>query len=476
MAGFPFSILVSLLIGVGVTSLLRRRAPKGVAEGTLTLCISWAVGHGLTSCLLFLWLLVYGSVARAYVLLEVVVAAALMIALLRGEKSRQPPKIDLHPRPFVGGSWWVGGAFTIACLAMIAAVSAVAIQFPHGGWDTWAIYGGRARAIFRGGPAWRDAFSPLLAWSHPGYPLLHPLSLVRAWIYCGREVVSVPTITTVMLTGATISLLVSALSVLRGRVQGWLGGLVLLTSTTLLLIGGSGLSDMPLVFLCLATVVLLALWRERGGDAHLVLAGITAGLAAWTKNEGLLFVVAVTASVIAVSIHAEGVRAAVRRVGALAAGLLPVLTVVMLFKTLVAPPSELVSAMMSESALEKLADAGRYRYLLRELTRHAVPDGSRALLAALLAAYLACMGRGRVRAGAGPGAIALLPWFAGYMIVYLTTPYDLPWHFQTSIDRILLQMWPCFVLVFFLYVARPLERTMNDERLLAHAPSLQEQG
>jgi hypothetical protein len=148
---------------------------------------------------------------------------------------------------------------------------------------------------------------------------------------------------------------------------------------------------------------------------------------------------------------------------AFAAGLLPVLVVVVLFKTLIAPPSELVSAMFDESAQEKLLDAGRYRYLLRELPLRMFPGGARILLAALLIVYLTVVGRARLRRGAEPGALTLVPWFAGYMAVYLTTPYDLAWHFENSIDRILLHMWPCFVLVFFLYAAEANDET-NDER------------
>jgi hypothetical protein len=32
--------------------------------------------------------------------------------------------------------------------------------------------------------------------------------------------------------------------------------------------------------------------------------------------------------------------------------------------------------------------------------------------------------------------------------VYVVTPLDLPWHLGNSLGRVLLQIWPCFVMLF----------------------------
>jgi hypothetical protein len=45
---------------------------------------------------------------------------------------------------------------------------------------------------------------------------------------------------------------------------------------------------------------------------------------------------------------------------------------------------------------------------------------------------------------------------AGYYFVYLTTPVDLKWHLESSLDRVLLQLWPSILLTLGL-ISRPAE-------------------
>jgi hypothetical protein len=37
-----------------------------------------------------------------------------------------------------------------------------------------------------------------------------------------------------------------------------------------------------------------------------------------------------------------------------------------------------------------------------------------------------------------------------YYFVYVLTPFDISWHISTSIDRLLVQLWPSLVLTAFL--------------------------
>ena len=36
-----------------------------------------------------------------------------------------------------------------------------------------------------------------------------------------------------------------------------------------------------------------------------------------------------------------------------------------------------------------------------------------------------------------------------YYFVYVTTPFDISWHVSSSIDRLLVQLWPALVLAVF---------------------------
>jgi hypothetical protein len=41
----------------------------------------------------------------------------------------------------------------------------------------------------------------------------------------------------------------------------------------------------------------------------------------------------------------------------------------------------------------------------------------------------------------------------GLYFVFILTPKDLEWHFRAACDRLILQLWPAVLMVFFLFVA-----------------------
>src|ERR1019366_8764917 len=93
---------------------------------------------------------------------------------------------------------------------------------------------------------------------------------------------------------ATVGLLVAATMRLRAPVIALVGGLVLLGTPFFVTFASNEHADIPLGFFMLATLVLIALGGRASEAWGLpALAGLTAGLAAWTKNEGLLFAVVI---------------------------------------------------------------------------------------------------------------------------------------------------------------------------------------
>ena len=87
----------------------------------------------------------------------------------------------------------LAAAFMIALVAALYSAIMRTLAHPHGdGWDAFAIWNLHARFLFRGGPHWRDAFTPLLPWSHPDYPLLLPGAIAHFWTYLGHDDPRVP--------------------------------------------------------------------------------------------------------------------------------------------------------------------------------------------------------------------------------------------------------------------------------------------
>jgi hypothetical protein len=42
-----------------------------------------------------------------------------------------------------------------------------------------------------------------------------------------------------------------------------------------------------------------------------------------------------------------------------------------------------------------------------------------------------------------------------YFAVYLITPHDLDWHLMTSLNRLLLQLWPTIIFITFMAARTP---------------------
>ena len=185
----------------------------------------------------------------------------------------------------------------------------------------------------------------------------------------------------------------------------------------------------------------------------LSLAGLTAGFAAWTKNEGMLFVLAAVAGLAATTLIRRGLRDSARTLGLFAIGLLPVLLVILYFKAHYAPPNDLFGSHDPGPFIARLTDPHRYALIARAFGNELLRWGNG--LTAVFVVYLVARGAKSDRplptfVSAGFIALALL--FVGYFFVYVLTPMDLSWHLATSLERLLLQMWPTFLFLLFLVI------------------------
>jgi len=362
-------------------------------------------------------------------------------------------------------------AFTIAVCVALYSVALRTIAHPHGdGWDAFAIWNLHARFLFLGGANWRNGFSALIPWSHPDYPLLVPSALAHFWTYLSNESSAVPASISFVFTIGTLALLYSSLDQIRGRNSAMMATLALASTPFFIEQGSAQYADVPLSFFFLSTVVLLCLHQRQNSSSIglAVLAGVAAGFAAWTKNEGLLFLVAALISQVVgairrqrhdVELNFDGVHTPVTQWKKLAAfflGSMPLLLLVLWFKDSVAQPGDLF--LSPASMLEKLLSPGRYLAVLswyfREFFRFGhwwIVPGT--VLLAIL--YLAAGVKGPP--GEKPDfyapTLTLTLTLAGYFVIYLITPYDIYWHLRFSLSRLFLQVWPSVLFLFFTSVS-----------------------
>ncbi|HUR58016.1 MAG TPA: glycosyltransferase family 39 protein [Opitutaceae bacterium] len=426
----------------------------------LVLPLGLLAGFGATSGIFFAVSLVSGRPAAVGASAECLVGVVLLTWLARRGANAPRPVV-----PSRSGSWLhlaVGAVFFQAVVVSLVVAWRSYIAEPFGGGDAWAIWNMHARFMLRGGTAWPDLLaSPQINWSHPDYPRLVSGSVARVWGWAGNEAPCIAALISALFAAATVGVLMASVARLRGRLAALAGGLILVGTPFFVTFAANEHADIPLAAYMLAAVALALLVEgsaeARGGWA---LAGIFTGLAAWTKNEGLLFAVVFGAVWIGRQVRRGGRRA----IGFLVLGILPALLLVGGFKLLLAPTNDLVGATVG-SRLGQAFDVARHRLLLASLWRDVRAFGEWALIP-FLPMLLPFLSGARVRRVAGgrlvPVVAALM--LAGYYGVYLLTPMELGGHINSSLVRLLLQLWPLALLAWCL--ALP----WTDEEVVAPPP------
>lgn len=456
-------IVVAAFIGFLLVRALTPLASRW-AGLVLHLALGTGLGMGLTSTVFFL-LLLCGAATPAGVMIAdgiLLVGAAVLF-----RRSRPAGKL-LQAEPGFSWNWVLGAAFAAGLVLFLVSFADTSQAAPNGEWDAWSLWNLRAKFLASGGETWKYAVSPLLGRTHPDYPLMLSAFIARCWVYSGDTTPAVPIATALLFSLATIGVLVSGLAILRSFSMAWLAGLVLLSGLSYVAQGPAQYADVPLSFLLIGTLVLIAVSEKLpSGRGALALAGFSASLAAWTKNEGVVFL----GLVLIVVVTQRWRTGRLRDAGILLSAAVPVALLTMWFKLLLAPSSD---PLVHQALLGKLADPSRYAQVAtafaKELRELGALPGHPLILIALLAFVLRFSSgepeRRTARAFAAILGILLAAAFAAYVI----TPYDLAWHLGTSLVRLYAQVWPGALLALFLVLRRPEELAIGPSRGRKAAP------
>ena len=184
-----------------------------------------------------------------------------------------------------------------------------------------------------------------------------------------------------------------------------------------------------------------------------------AGCAAGTKREGILFVIAL---VLARSVALASTRQGSRLPGELArfaAGAAPMLAVLAFFKFGYAPATDLISAHAHGEISSRLSDMSRWMTTAAGFLKHGFFTGGMIVPAiVVLAAYAYLVGfdrHSRLRPALYTIAGAIVLMLVGDFVVYAVLSNDIDWQISTSLDRVLMQLWPAALMAFFIAVRKP---------------------
>ena len=421
------SLSVAWLLGMLLVDALAGAADRRAGDAALRLALGALLGLGVTS-VIYCGLSLMAD--RPVPGCGAVEAAAIAWLAWRGS-GRCTPAAAAPAR----AAWtWPQVLLGSLCAQAVVVGGVVAWRAwaaaPWGGWDGWAIWNMHARLLARGGTDWPALLAaPQLSWTHPDYPRLVSASVARVWAWTGAESPAAAGLVSAAFAAALLGVLVAGLNVLRGRIAAATGGLLLVGTPFFVTFATNEHADIPFAAYALAAVVCgLRGWTRP--------AALCAGLAAWTKNEGLLF-----AAVFGLVLLATRPRQNTGVIlGALALGLLPVVG----FKLGLAPANDLIGPTLAPR-LAHLVDPARHAAILAGLGRDLRQFGEWTVLPYFAMALGIVVWR---RAPPVPRRVPLVITLmaAGYYVIYLLSPHDLAWHLDTSLVRLLLQLWPLVIL------------------------------
>jgi hypothetical protein len=427
----------------------------------LTISLGAGLGLGITSAIIFLWLACIGPPGSYYFTAELSLAVMLaLFAFYRIHYSVYSIHRDsgLNCEAIPGTIVWLRNIFLFLMLVSVGSfLLKTFLQDPHGIWDAVDTWNYRARWLFRGGPNWSYAFS-LRAKDGLDYPLLITASVFRMWQILGKDPIGIPILIAGIFTFGSYLILFSSLAVLRGRNQGYLAAIFLFASTQFFNIGTYQYADVPLAFFILSTVILFSL-KDRYPEISspiVFLAGLTVSCAAWTKNEGQLFLALVIFIYFIGQLGKKEWLKTLKEFIGFTLGLAPVLGTLFYFKLNFA----LENAHINDNTFEQLGtylfDIDRYilvgtRWINKFFTFN---DG----IIWLMAVYFFFSGLDRadlIKKRLLSPTILLLLMMCGYFFVYITFPGNPRDLLSASLRRIIIQLWPTWVFLYFYCVQGP---------------------
>ncbi len=442
--------LIAAAGGALAFAVLRRHGWDAGASVAAAVALAPGVGFGLLSLSFFFWVFAgFAAPGRGTLIaLTVALAAALAAPVVGRVDPVERPSDARRPRAVLLLALLLAGV----CLGLLLWTLPQASEAqPFGGWDAWAIWNVRSLQLYRAAAGDHGRVIGELKHGHPDYPLLLPGALAAQYCLLGREDLAIPQVTGLIFGLAAGAALFAALRRLGSTLGGVAAVAVLWSTPAFWRWVFAQYADIPLGYLLLVAASALASQLEAGARHRLppVLAGFCLGLLTWTKNEGLVLAVVLAAAFAAVlaatSRPLATALATVRRLPWMAAGALPALIALILFKSFWSPVNE--TARFISRAPQTLADPDRWRPVLTAFWEQLNPWTGAAMWGLLWPFVAVCAvvyWRRRAVCGAPvhffSAALALI--WAAWLVVYVCTPADQVWHLNSSLPRLMLQVMP----------------------------------
>jgi len=433
---------------------LLSRVPVSPWLGSVLIALA---GLYFASVTYFLSLAAFGAprlgLAAAEIVPVVVILGAGLVWRRRQIARSFHPAADGHSSAAATG---LPSTATLALAAGLAALYSVgfvirSLKAPQGYLDAIVTWNRGARFLYRDKDHWVNNFDVLVGQFQPDYPLFLQSTIARVWTYLGTDSVVIPAVAAYVFAALSASLLYLALSHLRGRTAAAFALCLLLGSTTFIKSAYDQVADVPIATFILAAMVVLALGERHGLSraTRWALAGAFAGGAAWTKNEGSLFVVALGIGLFFSAGRPWFRRDTIRALFGYLCGAAITLIPVFVLKLVYAPPGYLAAGDLN-AVIARMSSGARFLDVLSFMSNQILGLGSLVFAVLVVLALLGGMDRNSAqRETLSTGILTLAALLIGYYLFYMVSPFPLEWHIGTSFGRLLMQLLPAILFLFF---------------------------
>jgi hypothetical protein len=410
-------------------------------------------GLGLRGVLFFFWIIAFPNFVNRYIWLEVFLSVLFMGLFIRKLMNQWDEikklrfktllKLDRYQLVFI-----VFFAVNFISFLMFMLMN------PMGNFDAYSIWNLKAKAIFLN-PHDLSAvlYHPTTLFFHSDYPLLLPMIVSQQWFSIGAITTRVPILLAIVFSFLTLMLVFEGVRILRDSSQALFASILLLGAPFLVQFGTSQASEMPLAAFLLASIIFVMMYFRKKNWQYAWLAGIMAGFAAWTKNEGIMYFLILGGSIGIITFFTTR-KQLIANITVWIGGAIIPLAALLTFKTVFSPESEFFAG----SPIGFLLIGERYWIIFTNMVNQLFHWGGWSL--PLLFGYILYLliNKRTIKEGYEKLQIMYIGIFvvfalAGFFLTYLITPYPLEWQITYSIDRLFFQFYPVFILGMMLYTS-----------------------
>lgn len=428
MLGFLLGLLLTLVPGYLAVSVIEREM-----ELRFRLLFAIPMGFAINSVLYFIYLYFNVNNFKIFVFCESIIAIILTLLYYNEEKP------DLTKHKFKKLSGW----FYLLNIYAVLVFMKYFINNPMGSWDGFRIFNTKSEFLALNSPLWQNMFSLPHFMSHNDYPLMLSSATARLWNYAGGENYVINITIALFFTFGLVYLLFQSLEYFKSPKIAVVITSVFMILDIFLVNGASQGADIPLAYMFLSAVVCLFLYFRKEKFSYIILATIFAGLSSWTKNEGLMLFAIFVAVVLSWLMFTKRFK----RAGQMFLPVIPIALSLFAFKHFAGNSNDLVLGFFMTKSYGFALDLNRYWVVIKTLVSTLLFKFTLVFVLLVL-----CVKGFRIKAKNKTPFLLTLAIFVmcciGYFAVYIVAPHDINWLVENSIDRIILQMLPIFLLLF----------------------------